>query len=76
MSEFWTVFAGVICANLLTVCFVWGAITYSRHEREGTDNSRDAWTPFVAMMMPMLFAAAGVMTALDKVPAWLDAISK
>jgi hypothetical protein len=70
--DFWTVFAAVIAANLLTVMFVWGIVTYSRHEREGTPGN----IPWAAFMMPLLFALAGIMIATDSVPAWLEAISQ
>lgn len=69
--NFWTVFAAVISANLLTVMFVWGMYSYSRLEREGRPG--EAKSPiYIGIFLPMVFAIAGLMTALDKVPAWLD----
>lgn len=73
-TDFWTVFAAVLAGNLLTVMFVWGMYTYSRHERDGTAGSRASNVPWAAFMMPLLFLAGGLMIALDSVPAWLDAI--
>ncbi len=72
--NFWGVFAAVLGANLLTVMFVWGMVTYSRHEREGTAGSRASHIPWAAFMMPTLFLIGGLMIALDEVPLWLDAI--
>lgn len=71
---FWTVFAGVISANLLTVMFVWGMIAYTRHEHGGTAGTPGSNLPLGAILMPMLFCVGGLMIALDSVPAWLDFI--
>ncbi len=70
---FWPVFAGVICGNLLTVSFVWGLVQYSKHEREGTAGQKGTGVYVVGLVMPLVFAAAGLMIATDKVPAWLNA---
>jgi hypothetical protein len=66
---FWTVFAGVISANLLTVMFVWAGWHVSHRER----NLEGPGFYIGAFLMPMVFCAASLMIALDKVPAWLDA---
>lgn len=70
---FWQVFAAVIGANLLTVCFVWGVFSYSKLEQQG--RSREATKfHFFAVIAPMFFAMGAVMIAFDGVPKWLDAI--
>jgi ABC-type uncharacterized transport system permease subunit len=65
---FSAVFGGVVLAGV----FFWGAIVYSRMERDGRHNSRDGFMWFLAMMAPLVFAAMSMMIAFDKVPAWLD----
>jgi len=72
--DFWTVFAAVLCAGLLLITFVWGAYSYSKHERDGTAGSRESNMPAVAVLVPLAVAAFSLMIALDSVPAWLDAI--
>lgn len=74
--DFWTVFAAVLCAGLLLITFVWGAYSYSKHEREGTAGSRASNMPALAILAPLVVAALSFMVATDSVPAWLDAISK
>lgn len=74
--DFWTVFAAVLCAGLLLISFVWGAYSYSRHERDGTAGSRESNMPLIALLAPLVVAAFSVMIALDSVPAWLDAIAQ
>lgn len=74
LVSFWTVFSAVLCAGLLLVSFVWGAYSYSRHERAGTAGSRESNMPLVALLVPLAVAAFSVMIALDSVPTWLDAI--
>jgi hypothetical protein len=61
---FWTVFSAFLAANLLTVVFVWGMYTYSRHEREGTAGNRASNLPWLACGIPLLFLIAGLYTAL------------
>jgi len=72
--DFWTVFAAVLCAGLLLISFVWGAYSYSRHERDGTAGSRESNMPALALLAPLVVAAFSLMIALDSVPTWLDAI--
>lgn len=67
--NFWTIFAGVICANLLTVMFVWGCLNISRREQR----QESAGVYIGAFLMPLLFGLAGFMIATDSIPAWLDA---
>lgn len=74
--DFWTVFAAVLCAGLLLITFVWGAYSYSKHEREGTAGSKASNMPALAILAPLVIAAFSLMIALDSVPAWLDAILK
>lgn len=74
--DFWTVFAAVLCAGLLLITFVWGAVAYSRHEKNGTAGSWDSHAPAIALLAPLVVAALSLMIALDSVPAWLEAISK
>lgn len=73
---FWDVFAGVLCAGLLLIMFVWGMVSYSRHERDGTAGSKASDIPWAAFMIPLLFAVASLMIATDSVPAWLDFIAQ
>lgn len=71
--ELFDLMTATLGANLLTVFFVWGMVTYSRKEREGTAGDNASWIPLAALMVPMLFLAGGLMITLDKVPGWLDA---
>lgn len=71
---FWTVFAAVLCAGLLLVMFVWGLVTYTRHERDGTAGRSGSHGSAIALLMPLLFALISFMVATDTVPAWLDFI--
>ena len=66
---FWPVFAAVIGANLLTVMFVWGIVQTARREANGEKHG----FYLAVTIMPLAFAAAGLMIALDSVPPWLDA---
>lgn len=70
--SFWTAFAAVLAANLLTVCFVWGLVAYSRHERDGTAGQRGTNRYAVAAVVPLAILAGSMMIAFDRVPAWLD----
>jgi TRAP-type C4-dicarboxylate transport system permease small subunit len=72
--DFFVIFAAVLCAGLLLISFVWGAYSYSKHERDGTAGSRASNMPALALLAPLVIAALSVMIALDGVPAWLDAI--
>jgi hypothetical protein len=67
--NFWTVFAGVISANLLTVLFVWSCIRISRREQ----NKESLGGYLGGMLMPLLFCITALMISLDKVPVWLNA---
>lgn len=73
--NFWTVFAGVLSANLLTVMFVWGVHSYSKLEQVG--RAHEAKSPlYIGMFMPLLFCLGALLIALDSVPAWLDAMAR
>lgn len=61
--QFWTVFAAVLAANLLTAMFVAGMVTYSRHEREGTAGSRASHIPAISFLLPLLFLVGGLYIA-------------
>ena len=63
--DFFTVFAAVLSAGLLIVWFVWGMVEYSHHERDGTENTRRANGAFVALILPLLFAAGAVYIVLS-----------
>jgi uncharacterized MnhB-related membrane protein len=67
--SFDALFAAVLGANLLTVMFVWGCVNISR--REQRQEGPGAYLG--AFLMPLIFAAASMMIAFDKVPTWLDA---
>lgn len=69
-EPFWTIFAAVMFANLLTVGFVWGMVQYTRLEREerAGDARVGVWS---AILMPMLFLIAGLLIATDSTPEWL-----
>lgn len=71
---FWTVFSAVLAAIILGGTFFWGMAAYSRHERNGTEHTRKANGPFLAVIAPLCVLALTSMVALDKVPAWLDYI--
>jgi hypothetical protein len=66
---FWTVFAGVLTANLLTVMFVWAGFHVSKRER----NIEGPGFYIGAFLMPLLFCVVSLLIALDSVPGWLDA---
>lgn len=51
---FWTVFSAVLAAIMLGGTFFWGAITYTRHERNGTQHTKRGNGAFLAMMMPIV----------------------
>lgn len=61
---FWTIFSAVLAALLLAGTFFWGAITYSRMEREGTQNTGKGNAVFVAIFLPMVFLLLGLYTSL------------
>ena len=69
---FWPVFAAILSANLLTVMFVWAAVTYSRHEKNGTAGGSGSHGPALTMVGILAFLSLSLMVALDSVPAWLD----
>lgn len=74
--QFFTVFGAVLAANLLTILFVIGAYTYSRHEREGTAGQRGTNRYAIAMLAPLAVLALVMMVVFDAVPEWLEFISQ
>lgn len=67
--SFWTLFAAVISANLLTVGFVWAVINISRREKTG-----EPFTAYLPMMlMPLLFCGGALLIAFEKT-ALLDGV--
>lgn len=54
-DQFWAIFAAVLGANLLTAAFIWGAITYTRLEREGREETASGRLPLLMMLMPAGF---------------------
>lgn len=73
--DFWTAFAAVLAANLLTVMFVWALYSYSKLERDGLASEARS-TIYIGMALPMFFLIGGLMIALDSVPAWLNFIAQ
>jgi hypothetical protein len=71
---FWTVFAAVFSANIMTGVFFWGLVAYSRHERDGTAGNKESNAPLLAALVPLGVLAVVFMVVFDKVPAWLDFI--
>lgn len=69
--NFWTIFAAVMAANLLTVMFAAGLIAIVRREDRG--ERVPSWL-VGCLLMPMLFAFAAFMIATDTVPDWLNAL--
>lgn len=61
---FWAVFAAVLFANILTAMFVWGAVSYTRLERDKLEKSDAAHFPLVAMITPAAFLALTMFTVL------------
>lgn len=61
--DFWTLFAAILAANILTVMFVWGMYSYSKLEKEGRARDADS-SIYIGMALPMLFLLAGLYTAL------------
>lgn len=64
-SFFWMILTGVLGANILTASFVWGAVTYTRLEKEGREKSKDGTMPYVALALPVGFLVLGVLTILQ-----------
>jgi hypothetical protein len=58
--NFWTIFAAVLGANILTVCFVWSGIHVAKREI----NREPLGIYLVGMLMPLLFLGAGLYSAL------------
>ena len=56
---FWTIFAAVLSAIILGGTFFWGLIAYNRHERDGTAGSTPSNVKLIAVLMPLVFLAAG-----------------
>lgn len=73
-EPFFTIFAAVLAANLLTVSFVVGLYRYSQHERDGTAGQRGTNRYAIAGIAPLAILAVALMIAFDKVPVWLDTI--
>lgn len=63
-SLFWTVFAAVLWAVILGGSFFWGVAAYTRHEKNGTAGSWDSNTPFIAIMLPLLFGLGAFYLAM------------
>lgn len=62
---FWTIFAAVLSAIILGGTFFWGAVTYSRLEREGTEKGPDGKLPLIALGLPLAFLILAYFTALN-----------
>lgn len=62
------VFAAVLGANLLTVCFVWACFHISRREQR----QEGVGAYLIGFVMPLLFCLFFTMAATDKVPDWLN----
>lgn len=73
-EPFFTIFAAVLAANLLTVSFVVGLYRYSQHERDGTAGQRGTNRYLVAALAPLVILGFAFMIATDSVPVWLDTI--
>lgn len=67
LIDFWTIFAAVLAANLLTAMFVAGMVAYSRHEREGTAGSRASHFPALSFLLPLFFLVGGLYIAFGGV---------
>ncbi|MCD1644169.1 hypothetical protein [Aurantimonas coralicida] len=52
---FWTVFAAVLGAHLLAGAFFWGALAYTRLEKEGRENTKAGRLPLGMMLMALAF---------------------
>lgn len=52
---FWTIFGAVLAAIIMGGTFFWGAITYTRMEREGTQHTKKGNAVFFAFMLPLGF---------------------
>jgi len=63
MIDFWTAFAAILAANLLTVMFVWALYSYSKLERDGRASEARS-TIYIGMALPLAFLIAGLYTAL------------
>lgn len=61
---FWTIFSAVLAAIILGGTFFWGAMTYTRMERDGVEHTKKGNAVFFCIIMPLLVLAAGLYTAL------------
>jgi hypothetical protein len=61
---FWTVFSAVLAAIILGGVFFWGAITYTRMEREGVEHTKKGNAVFLAVILPIVVLASGLYTVL------------
>lgn len=71
---FFSVFAAVMCAGLLLTWFIWGAVAYSRFERDGVAGRKGTGHAALAFIVPILFTLLAFMIATDSTPDWLAAI--
>lgn len=62
--NFFLILTGVLAANILTASFVWGAVAYTRLEREGREKGKDGTLPYIALALPIGFLVLGVLTVL------------
>lgn len=62
-GSFWTMFAAVLIANLLTVSFVYGMVQYSKAEREKREDSV-GFPIYSAIVMPLALLVLCVYSVL------------
>lgn len=72
---FWIIFSAVFSAIVMAGVFFWGAITYTRMEREGTQHTKRGNGVFLALMMPLVVCFFAMLIAFDRT-AWLDQFLK
>lgn len=56
---FWTIFAAILSANLLTVAFVWAGVNISRREQRREPLGVYLW----GLLLPLLFCGGGLYLA-------------
>lgn len=56
---FWTIFAAILSANLLTVAFVWAGVNISRREQRREALGVYLW----GLLLPLLFCGGGLYLA-------------
>lgn len=58
--DFFRLMGAVLAANMLTVAFVWAAMSYSRREQEGREKEPGVWVYLGVILMVFGFLGGGM----------------